>query len=135
MLPAVQLVIVRHAEAASGEPDELRPLTAQGREDARALGQRLADDGVRPDAVLTSPLLRARETAQELARAAGMEAEPDERLAPGATAEGVRAAAQEHGETVVVVAHQPDCSRIAAALTGGDEPAFPPGAMLAIELT
>lgn len=134
MLPAVQLVIVRHAEAASGEPDELRPLTAQGREDARALGQRLADDGVRPDAVLTSPLLRARETAQELARAAGMEAEPDERLAPGATAEGVRAAAQEHGETVVVVAHQPDCSRIAAALTGGDEPAFPPGAMLAIEL-
>ncbi|HSB39085.1 MAG TPA: phosphohistidine phosphatase SixA [Gaiellaceae bacterium] len=131
----MQLVIVRHAEAASGEPDELRPLTAQGREDARALGQRLADDGVRPDAVLTSPLLRARETAQELARAAGMEAEPDERLAPGATAEGVRAAAQEHGETVVVVAHQPDCSRIAAALTGGDEPAFPPGAMLAIELT
>ena len=134
MLPAVQLVIVRHAEAASGEPDELRPLTAQGREDARALGQRLAAEGVRPDVVLTSPLLRARETAQELARAAGVEAEPDERLAPGATAEGVRAAAQEHGETVVVVAHQPDCSRIAAALAGGEEPAFPPGAMLSIEL-
>ena len=64
MLPAVQLVIVRHAEAASGEPDDLRPLTAQGREAARALGQRLADEGVRPDAVLTSPLLRARETAR-----------------------------------------------------------------------
>jgi len=38
MLPAVQLVIVRHAEAASGEPDELRPLTAEGRKAARALG-------------------------------------------------------------------------------------------------
>jgi phosphohistidine phosphatase len=134
MLPAVQLVIVRHAEAASGEPDELRPLTAEGREAARALGQRLADEGVHLDAVLTSPLLRARETAQELARHAGIEPEPDERLAPGATADGVRAAAHERGETVVVVGHQPDCSRIAAALTGGEAPPFAPGAMLSIEL-
>jgi phosphohistidine phosphatase len=134
MLRAVQLVIVRHAEAASGEPDELRPLTPEGRDAARALGQRLARDGFRPDAVLTSPLLRARETAQELARPVDVEPEPDERLAPGATPEGVRAAIQERGETVVVVGHQPDCSRIAAALTGGAEPAFPPGAMLAIEL-
>ena len=83
MLRPVRLVIVRHAEAASGEPDELRPLTAEGRETARALGQRLAGEGLEPDAVLTSPLLRARETAQELARPAGLEAEPDERLAPG----------------------------------------------------
>jgi phosphohistidine phosphatase len=135
MLRAVRLVIVRHAEAASGEPDELRPLTSEGREAARALGQRLASEGMRPDAVLTSPLLRARETAQELARPAGLEAEPDERLAPGATAEAVRAAAEERGETVVVVGHQPDCSRIAAALAGGDEPAFPPGGMLSIELS
>ena len=87
-----------------------------------------------PDAVLTSPLLRARETARELARPAGVEPEPDERLAPGATAEGVRAAAEERGQTVVVVGHQPDCSRIAAALAGGEEPAFPPGGMLSIEL-
>jgi phosphohistidine phosphatase len=135
MLRAVRLVIVRHAEAASGEPDELRPLTSEGREAARALGQRLASEGVRPDAVLTSPLLRARETAQELARPAGLEAEPDERLAPGATAEAVRAAAEERGETVIVVGHQPDCSRIAAALAGGEEPAFPPAGMLSIELS
>ena len=135
MLRAVQLVIVRHAEAVSGEPDELRPLTPAGREAARALGQRLADEGLEPDAVLTSPLLRARETALELARPAGLEPEPDERLAPGATAEAVRAAAEERGETVIVVGHQPDCSRIAAALVGGEEPAFPPGGMLAIELS
>ncbi len=134
MLRAVQLVIVRHAEAASGEPDELRPLTAEGRETARALGEQLAREGLRPDAVLTSPLLRARETAQELARPAGLRPEPDERLAPGATAEGVRAAAAERGKTVVVVGHQPDCSRIAAELSGGAEPAFAPGAMVAIDL-
>ena len=134
MLRAVQLYLVRHAEAADGEPDDLRPLTAEGREAARALGRKLADDGVRPDAVLTSPLLRARETGRELARPAGLEAEPDERLAPGATAEAVREAAGERGETVVVVGHQPDCSQIAAALTGGPEPAFPPGGMVAIDL-
>jgi phosphohistidine phosphatase len=135
MLRPVRLVIVRHAEAASGEPDELRPLTPEGREAARALGQRLADEGLSPDAVLTSPLLRARETARELARPAGLEPEPDERLAPGATADAVRSAAEERGETVIVVGHQPDCSRIAAALAGGEEPAFPPGGMLAIELS
>ena len=134
MLPAVQLYLVRHAEAADGEPDELRPLTAEGREAARALGRKLADDGVRPDAVLTSPLLRARETGRELARPAGVEAEPDERLAPGATAEAVREVAGGRGTTVVVVGHQPDCSQIAAALTGGPEPAFPPGGMVAIDL-
>src|SRR6476620_3513572 len=135
MLRPVRLVIVRHAEAASGEPDELRPLTPEGRETARALGQRLAEEGLVPDAVLTSPLLRARETAQELARPAGLQPEPDERLAPGATAEAVRAAAEERGETIVVVGHQPDCSQIAAALTVGPEPAFPPGGMVAIDLS
>jgi len=57
----VQLYLVRHAQAADGEPDELRPLTAEGRRAARELGERLAADGVRPDAVLTSPLLRERQ--------------------------------------------------------------------------
>jgi len=130
----VQLYLVRHAEAADGEPDELRPLTADGRRAARTLGERLAADGIKPDAVLTSPLLRARETGAELARPVGLEPEPDDRLAPGATAESVRAAAAERGETVVVIAHQPDCSRVAAELTGGPEPAFPPAGMLAIEV-
>ena len=134
MLRAVQLVIVRHAKAAAGEPDELRPLTAEGREAARALGEQLAAEGLRPDAVLTSPLLRARQTGEELARPAGLEAEPDERLAPGATAEGVKAAASERGETVVVVGHQPDCSQIAAELTEGPEPKFAPCSMLQIDL-
>jgi phosphohistidine phosphatase len=130
----MELYLVRHAEAADGEPDELRRLTPEGRRAARTLGERLAAEGVRPDAVLTSPLLRARETGAELARPSGLDSEPDERLAPGATAEDVKAAAEGRGETVVVVGHQPDCSRIAAALTGGPEPDFPPAGMFAIEL-
>jgi len=134
ILPRVQLYLVRHAEAVDGEPDELRPLTAEGRRAARTLGERLAADGIQPDAILTSPLLRARETGAELARPVGVEPEPDERLAPGATAESVRAAASERGETIVVIGHQPDCGRVAAELTGGPEPAFPPAGMLEIEL-
>jgi phosphohistidine phosphatase len=130
----VQLYLVRHGEAAPGEPDELRALTAEGREAARALGERLADDGVRPDAVLTSPLLRARETGEAIARATGGAVEPDKRLSPGATADELRAAVAGRGETVVVVGHQPDCGRIASELTGGPEPPFPAGGMVELQL-
>ena len=125
----MRLFLVRHAEAAPGEPDDLRPLTEAGRAAARALGERLAQE--QPDAVVSSPLLRARETADAIARAAGLDATADERLAPGASADDVRAAAE--GDTVVVVAHQPDCSEIVLALTGR-EVSFAPGAMHEVQL-
>ena len=130
----MRVFLVRHAEAAPGEPDELRTLTPTGRSQARELGARLAADGVHPEVVLTSPLLRARETGGELARATGTGSEPDERLKPGATSEDVLAVVAGRGEEVVVVGHQPDCGRIAAALTGGEEPPFPAGGMVVIEL-
>jgi phosphohistidine phosphatase len=134
MLGGVRVVLVRHTEAAPGEPDELRPLTPGGREAARALGERLAAENVQADAVLTSPLLRARETGAELARALAAPVEPDERLAPGATAESVLQLVKGRGETVVVVGHQPDCGRIAAELTGGPEPPFPAGGTFELQL-
>jgi phosphohistidine phosphatase len=130
----VRVYLVRHAEAARGEPDDLRPLTASGRAAARALGARLAADGAHPEAVLTSPLLRARETAVELCRALGGTPEPDERLTPGATTGGVRAAVAGRGDEVVVVGHQPDCGRIAAELAGGPQPSFPPAGLAVLEL-
>jgi phosphohistidine phosphatase len=130
----VRLYLVRHAEAESGEPDELRRLTPEGREQARVLGQRLRADEARPAAILTSPLLRARETGGELARALDVATEPDERLAPGATADDVRAAITGRGDEVVVVGHQPDCGQIAAALTGGPEPPFPAAGLVVLEL-
>jgi phosphohistidine phosphatase len=130
----VQLYLVRHADAAPGEPDELRSLTAEGREQARALGRRLREEGVAPDAVLSSPLLRARETANLLCETHDISAEADERLAPGASADQVRQTVADRGEHVVVIGHQPDCGRIAAVLSGGSEPAFPPAGMVRIEL-
>ncbi len=127
----MRLVIVRHAEAAPGSPDELRTLTPEGKEQARALGRRLREEIGEPDAILSSPLLRARETARELGLG---EPDPDDRLAPGATADGVREAVAGRGETVVVVAHQPDCGRIAAALTDGNEPSFPPAGIALVDM-
>ena len=130
----MRVYLVRHADAAPGEPDELRPLTPHGRQQARDVGARLAAEGAAGAAVITSPLLRARETAEEIARALGTTAEPDERLAPGATAEAVRDAAVEHGDVVVAVGHQPDCGRVAAVLSGGPEPPFPKAGVVAIDL-
>ena len=130
----MRLYLVRHAEAAPGDPDELRPLTQEGRRQARELGKRMLSEDAAPAIVLTSPLLRARETGGELGRAFDIESVPDERLAPGASVDDVRAAVEGRGDQVVVVGHQPDCGQIAAALTGGPEPRFPAGGLVVLEL-
>jgi phosphohistidine phosphatase SixA len=127
----VRIFLVRHAEAAPGEPDALRPLTDDGRAVARALGERLAAQ--HPDAVVCSPLLRARETAWHIARPCRLEVYPDERLAPGAGVGDLSAAVTGQGNVVVVVGHQPDCSEIVLALTG-EERRFAPGSVAELDL-
>jgi phosphohistidine phosphatase len=130
----MRLLLIRHADALPGEPDAARTLSQEGRAAARQLGERLATEGVRPTAILTSPLLRARETGEALAAALDCDAEPSDAIAPGATAEAVRSAVAGRGETVIVVGHQPDCGRIAAALGDGTEPAFPPAGVADLRL-
>ena len=130
----MRLYLVRHAEAAPGSPDELRPLTPEGRDQARSLGARLREAGVRADAIITSPLLRAKETGVLVGKELGLEPIPDERLAPGTSAPMLAQAVSGRGETVIAVGHQPDCSQIVAALTGGSEPAFPPAGSVALTL-
>lgn len=127
----MRLLIVRHAQAAPGDPDELRSLTPAGREQAQRLGESLRAEGIAADAVLSSPLLRARETAEALGLG---EPQVDERLAPGASPTDIRDAARGRGDTVVVVGHQPDCSRAVAELTGREEPRLPPCAHVVVEL-
>ena len=131
----MRLVLVRHAHsdpAGPGEPDELRPLSARGREQAQRLAGALA--AAEPVLVVSSPLLRARETAAPIARAAAAELRIDERLAPGATAADVVAAAGGADGAVVVVGHQPDCSLAVEALAGA-EVDFPPAGAFELELS
>ena len=129
----MRLYLVRHAKAEPGEPDELRKLTADGRRTARELGERLAANA-RIDAIVASPLLRARETAEEIGRVTGIDPVTDERLGPGATAAAVRATVEGRGENVVAIGHQPDCGRIAAELGDGREPPFPAGGMVELQI-
>ena len=130
----MRVFLCRHAAAGPGDPDELRELSAEGVEQARALGQLLAGRADAPALVLSSPLLRARQTAIEIGRATGAPIRIDEALAPGATADVfTRSLAGERGP-VATVGHQPDCSEIALALIGSD-PGFPVAGMAELDLT
>jgi phosphohistidine phosphatase SixA len=83
--------------------------------------------------VLTSPLVRARQTAEAVAEATGATLRVEPRLAPGATVAALREAVSGEAGPIATVGHQPDCSEIAFALTGRD-PGFSPGAMAAVDL-
>ena len=128
--------LVRHAHAEKGEPDASRQLSQRGRDEASALARQLAGHDSRPGLVLTSPLVRARQTAEAIADEVGAELRVDERLAPGATLLLVREAIQEvDGDgPFAVVGHQPDLSEVAFELTGQD-PGFPTGGVAEIELS
>ncbi|HEY8103117.1 MAG TPA: histidine phosphatase family protein [Gaiellaceae bacterium] len=127
----MRLFLVRHAHSDPGEPDELRPLSARGREQARELAERLTT--IEPELVVASPLLRARETATAIAKATWAELRVDERLAPGADAEAVLDVIAGAAGPVVAVGHQPDCSEIAAALGAGERD-FPTAGVVEIDV-
>ena len=124
--------LVRHAHSDAGEPDELRPLSSRGREEALGLAER--PGRARRRRLVTSS--RARCSAHAKRRRRSPTRRPqrlrvDERLAPGATGETVRELARETEGPVAAVCHQPDCSEIALELTGAD-PGFPPAGVAEI---
>jgi phosphohistidine phosphatase len=129
----VRVYLCRHAKAAPGEPDEARELTGKGRRQATELGERLASLPEPPIVVLSSPLVRARQTAEAIAAATGAPLERVRRLAPGAPGEDLRVAVGGRDGPVATVGHQPDCSEIAFAVTGVD-PGFSPGAMAQLDV-
>jgi phosphohistidine phosphatase len=66
------LWLLRHAEAEDGLPDDERPLTARGAMQADAAGRALAILGVTVDACLSSPKLRAVQTAERVCEPLGL---------------------------------------------------------------
>ena len=130
----MRVYLCRHAEAAPGDPDELRELTAKGRRQARALGARLAGLAEPPATVLTSPLARARQTAEAIAAETGAALRLEPALAPGATVDALRGAVAGASGPVAAVGHQPDCSEILLALRGED-PGFAPAGWAQLELS
>jgi phosphohistidine phosphatase len=74
------LWLLRHAEAADGVPDDERPLTERGILQAEAAGRALERLGTHIDACLTSPKLRAAQTAELACAPLGVEITVDRRL-------------------------------------------------------
>jgi phosphohistidine phosphatase len=129
----MRVYLCRHAEAANGEPDETRELTARGHEQARELALLLATESPAPVVIVTSPLARARQTAAYLGEQLDAPLLVDTRLAPGATLASLEELVEELDGPVATVGHQPDCSEIVLALTGHD-PGFPVGGMRVVSL-
>ncbi len=118
-----QLWLLRHGEAEphGSRPDADRRLTPRGEAQARAAGSALAALGLEFDLVLTSPRVRARETARLAGEALGVEPADHEALSSGFDADEARALLAGHGEDarVLVVGHEPDLSTAVHDLTGG----------------
>ncbi len=115
------LVLVRHAKSDWASPsldDHDRPLNARGMRDAPASAARLAQTGLRLDALLSSTALRARTTAGFFGAALGLDPELDPGLY-GAPASALLAAAAARGvDAVMVVAHDPGMTVLAERLSG-----------------
>jgi phosphohistidine phosphatase len=110
------LWLMRHGDAAEGSPDAERPLTEKGEQQARAAGRALAKLGVRPSACLTSPKLRAAETARLACEQLGVEPQHEPKLAGGPFDPEALAAGL--GDDVLLVGHDPDFSMAIHTLTG-----------------
>jgi phosphohistidine phosphatase len=67
----MRLYFLRHADALDGADDAARPLSSKGRDQARRVGQFLLKQGIGFDAAYSSPLVRARETAELVLRVCG----------------------------------------------------------------
>ncbi len=109
------LWLLRHAEARDGKPDDERPLTEAGERQARAAGRALARLGVTIDACLTSPKLRARQTAELACEPLGVEVTVEPRLGGEPFDAGDMVAGL--GD-VLLVGHDPSFSLTLHDLTG-----------------
>ena len=125
-----ELYLVRHGLAEErGEtwPDDAkRPLTEEGMSRLRRAARALVRLGITVDVVLTSPLVRTRQTAEILA--AAFSPHPAlvsvDALAPGGTPPAMAAEVEKHSRRhrIVIVGHEPGLGELAAWLVGARNP-------------
>jgi phosphohistidine phosphatase len=120
--------IVRHAEAVERSSDiseEHRYLTVRGRKRFRKAAATARKAGIQPDLILTSPLIRAVQTADILAEKLRYDGElqPDSRLGPGFRPESLDELldAWPQGNEVALVGHEPDLGALTRTLLGIEE--------------
>lgn len=122
------LLLLRHAKSSHDDPDledHDRPLAKRGRTDAPRMGRLIAREGLVPERILCSTALRARDTAERVARESGFEGEihHDPRLYLADPAGFVEALREipEPTRIAMVVGHNPGLEDLLSALTGGQE--------------
>src|SRR4051795_8674815 len=103
----LELYLLRHAHAGNSAswdgPDSERPLSPKGRRQAQRLGAFLAERGFAPDAIVTSPKLRARQTADLVADAIGIAVSVDDRLGGSLDPHMIGDIAERAGGTSIVL--------------------------------
>ena len=136
---SVELYLLRHAHAGTPEgyagPDEVRPLSEKGVAQSERLGRFLASIRFHPDAIITSPKVRASRTAEIVAEALGVEVRVDERLGRSLDFVTVEAILFDAGEPErpVLVGHDPDFSELLEGLTGAPGLTMRKGALARID--
>jgi len=124
-----ELLLLRHAHAgdpaAWTKPDDIRPLSKKGRDQAARMADFLAGLDVRPDVIVSSPRTRAVQTAQPVADALGLEWRIDARLGqPFGLAEAEALLVDlDDPERPLLVGHDPDFTSLVAVL--GHAPSVP----------
>lgn len=137
----MELWLVRHAVAAEREefegPDAERPLTPKGRRRFREFCKTLSKQAAMPQVIISSPLVRAAQTAALLAPAAGLkkrEIVVSDLLAPGVELGTLLPFVREQpGERIALVGHEPDMGHLLTALVGGGAFRFGKGFVAAVE--
>ena len=135
----LKLHLLRHADAGDRDawtrPDAERPLSPKGRRQSELLGRFLAGGGFRTDAIVTSPNVRAAQTAELVAAELVTPVLVDERLAFAFGPDELVAVLAEAGDPVrpILVGHDPDFSELASWLTG-TEVALKKGSMLRVDI-
>lgn len=129
----VRFYLVRHGRAeAKARDDASRRLTPEGRAEVTAHAARLRAR-LAPSRIATSPLARARETADLLAAATGAPVEEEPALASGASSgREVLALGSALGAGAALVGHNPELAE-AIALASGRHEEVSPGAVAAID--
>ena len=138
--PNLQLHFLRHADAGDPEKwagdDASRPLSEKGQLQSERLGSFLAEVGFQPDAIISSPKIRARRTAEVVGAAIGVGVRLDDRLAVGfdpATVDAILADADDPRRPVLV-GHDPDFSQVLGWLANADGVTMKKGAFARVDV-
>jgi phosphohistidine phosphatase len=137
---SVRLHLLRHAHA--GDPvewdgdDALRPLTQKGRRQSERLGRFMSQHGIRPDVIVSSPKVRALQTAEIVAAELDMTVRIDAGLGETFGQRELWGLLDGLGaREPMIVGHDPDLSSLLAYLIGADGIPMKKAALATIDLT